>query len=126
MDSDDGQKVAGNTIDKNVPQPAETSTSGEEASLAALAGMFQTFLQYQRERDERQDKEISRREQQVKVLTHQVTQLQMDFEHTRQRIVNNTPISGFSVGFGCTVAKISRGWWYWELPDYVWKTGSSL
>ncbi len=52
MDFDDGQDAAGNTTDKNVPQPVETSTSGVEASLAALAGMFQTFLQYQREREE--------------------------------------------------------------------------
>lgn len=47
IDFDNGQEAAGNTTDKNVPQPVETFTSGEEASLAALAGMFQTFLQYQ-------------------------------------------------------------------------------
>ncbi len=46
-----------------------------DSAVTALAGMFQAFLQYQRDRDERQEKESVRLEREYKVLTHQVTQL---------------------------------------------------
>lgn len=45
--------------------------------------MFENFMRYQRERDERQERETGYREQQYKVLQHQVNQIQLDFEHTR-------------------------------------------
>ncbi len=66
----------------SVQQSIEIPTTTDKAALAALAGIFQTFLQYQKERDERQERDLTRREQ-FKVLTHQVTQMQMDLERTR-------------------------------------------
>lgn len=83
MDSEDGQSAAGGATGGSVQQSIEIPTTTDKAALAALAGMFQTFLQYQKERDERQERDLTRREQQFKVLTHQVTQMQMDLERTR-------------------------------------------
>ncbi len=83
MDSEDGQSAAGGATGGSVQQSIEIPTTTDKATLAALAGMFQTFFQYQKERDDRQEKDLTRREQQLKVLTHQVTQMQMDLERTR-------------------------------------------
>lgn len=83
MDSEDGQTAASGATGGSVQQGTEIPTTTDKTALTALAGMFQTFLQYQKERDERQEKDLVRREQQFKVLTHQVTQMQMDLERNR-------------------------------------------
>lgn len=58
METDGGQKTADDSTKTNVLQTTEVSASGGEAALTALANMFQTFLQYQKQRDERQEKDV--------------------------------------------------------------------
>lgn len=65
-------------------QPVDISNPTGDSAVTALAGMFQAFLQYQRDRDERQERKSVQREREYKVLTHQVTQIQMDLEQNRQ------------------------------------------
>lgn len=62
---------------------AEVTSSGGEGAITSLARMFESFMAYQRNRDDRQERETARREQQYKVLQHQVSQIPLDFEHTR-------------------------------------------
>lgn len=83
MDTEDGQQAASGTTEESVRQATEPPPTTEGAALTALAGMFQTFLQHQKDRDERQERDMARREQQFKVLTHQVTQMQLEVESTR-------------------------------------------
>lgn len=79
--------------------PAEIPATGGDAAITALAQMFQSFMQYQKDRDERQEREASRREQNYKVLSHQVTQMQLDMERTRngasegaaKRVIDHEP-----------------------------------
>ncbi len=52
MDSEDGQSVASGATGGSVQQSTEIPTTTVKAVLAALTGMFQTILQYQRERDD--------------------------------------------------------------------------
>lgn len=78
VDEEDQRDTSGDPVHlEDIPKP-----TGDSA-ITALAGMFQSFLQYQKERDERQKKESARREQQYKVLTHQITQMQMDLDRAR-------------------------------------------
>lgn len=62
-------------------QPAEVSSAEGDAAITALAQMFESFMWYQW--DEQQERETARREQHYKVLSHQVTQRQLDMECTR-------------------------------------------
>ncbi|XP_039525008.1 uncharacterized protein LOC120477466 [Pimephales promelas] len=64
-------------------QPAEVPSAGGDAAVMALSRMFESFMRYQQERDERQERETVRREQNYKVLGHQVTQMQLDMERSR-------------------------------------------
>ncbi|KAL7877197.1 hypothetical protein SRHO_G00038400 [Serrasalmus rhombeus] len=57
----------------------------DESSLDRLARMFESFMTVQRARDEKLEKESARQAQQYSVLTHQVTQLQLDVETVRER-----------------------------------------
>ncbi|XP_056116336.1 uncharacterized protein LOC130092496 [Rhinichthys klamathensis goyatoka] len=82
----EGDQGAVGGIPEEGVQTVEFPTTAGDVAVTALAGMFQAFLQYQRERDERQEKELVRREQQYKVLNHQVTQMQMDVEHARHKV----------------------------------------
>ncbi|KAL2103518.1 hypothetical protein ACEWY4_000386 [Coilia grayii] len=61
-----------------IPQPAAGDTA-----IDRLATMFQSFIEIQRVRDEQMEREASQQTQQVKVLTHQMTQLQLDMESSR-------------------------------------------
>lgn len=79
VETEGDQGAVGGVSEEGV-QSAEVPTTTGDAAVTALAGMFQAFLQYQKERDERQERESVRREQQYKVLNHQVTQMQMDGE----------------------------------------------
>ncbi len=73
----------GGALDESVP-PAEVSAAGAaDAAITAPSRMFESFMRYQRERDDRQERETARREQHYKVLSHQVTQMQLDLERTR-------------------------------------------
>ena len=67
------------------PEPART-----DPAINWLAKMFESFMDVQRARDERLEKESSRQAHQFQVLTHQVTQLQLEVEVTRER--GNTPL----------------------------------
>ena len=60
------------------PQPATAETAVDR-----LAMMFQTFLEVQQARDERLARDSARQTHQVQVLSHQVTQLQLDVESGR-------------------------------------------
>ncbi|KAI2647891.1 Zinc finger protein 446 [Labeo rohita] len=106
METDGGQKTADDSTKTNVLQTTEVSASGGEAALTALANMFQTFLQYQKQRDERQEKDVERREQQFKVLTHQVTQLQMDVEHARHGSAPTDRSATWGPAFGFQLPKL--------------------
>lgn len=62
------------------PEPATT-----DPAINRMARMFESFMEVQRARDERLEKESSRQAHQFQVLTHQVTQLQLDVEVTREQ-----------------------------------------
>ncbi|KAL0168518.1 hypothetical protein M9458_036740, partial [Cirrhinus mrigala] len=66
MDSEDGQSAASGATGGIVLQSTEIPTTTDKAALTALVGMFQTFLQYRNKRDERQERDLARREQQFK------------------------------------------------------------
>lgn len=85
VETEGDQGAVGGVSEEGV-QSAEVPTTTGDAAVTALAGMFQAFLQYQKERDERQERESVRREQQYKVLNHQVTQMQMDGERARHKV----------------------------------------
>lgn len=55
------------------------STEGD-SPVTEWPQMFESFMQYQWEWDERQEKEAARLDQSCKVLNHQVTQMQLDME----------------------------------------------
>lgn len=61
------------------PDPATA-----DPAINRMAKMFESFMEVQRARDERLE-ESSRQAHQFQVLTHQVTQLQLDVEVTRER-----------------------------------------
>lgn len=62
------------------PDPATA-----DPAINRMAKMFESFMEVQRARDEWLEKESSRQAHQFQVLTHQVTQLQLDVEVTRER-----------------------------------------
>ncbi len=45
--------------------------AGADGAITALAQMFKSFMEYQKDRDDRQERETVRREQHFKVLSHQ-------------------------------------------------------
>uniref|UniRef100_UPI001A9932FB neurotrophin receptor-interacting factor homolog n=1 Tax=Gasterosteus aculeatus aculeatus TaxID=481459 RepID=UPI001A9932FB len=62
---------------------AESATA--DPAINRMAALFESFMEVQRSRDERLEKESSKQAHQFQVLTHQVTQLQLDAEVTRER-----------------------------------------
>ncbi len=59
------QSAASETTERNAPTAMSTTIASGDTAINALAGMFQVFMQFQKERVERQEREMSRREQQV-------------------------------------------------------------
>lgn len=57
--------------------------AGADAAITTLAEMFKSFMEFQRERDDRYEREAVRREQHFKVLNHHVSQMQLDMEQIR-------------------------------------------
>jgi len=84
----EGDQGAVGGVPEEGVQAVEVPTTAGDRAVTALAGMFQAFLEYQKDRDERQEKESVRREQQYKVLNHQVTQMQMDKEHAKHKVAH--------------------------------------
>ncbi|XP_063074189.1 uncharacterized protein LOC134464773 [Engraulis encrasicolus] len=72
--------ATGGTTEMRVPTPQPAAA---DAAIDRLASMFQSFMEMQHARDERMERGVSAQAQQVKVLTHQVTQLQLDMESGR-------------------------------------------
>lgn len=93
-DAEVGQGAVGGVAEERL-RPMEVPVTGGDAAITALAQMFQSFMQYQKDRDEKQERETTRREQNYKVLSHQVTQMQLDMERTRygaeRRVIDQEP-----------------------------------
>lgn len=64
-------------------QSGENPGTSVECSLVSLAKMFENFMHLQMDRDRRQEKEATKQEQKYSVLTHQVTELELDLEAAR-------------------------------------------
>ncbi|KAK2858553.1 hypothetical protein Q5P01_003173, partial [Channa striata] len=64
-------------------QPGTSFSVSPDSSLGTLAKMFEGFIHIQMDRDKRQEKEAAKQEHKLSVLTHQITQLQLDLEATR-------------------------------------------
>ena len=67
------------------------SGAGADTAVTALAQMFKSFMEYQKDRDDRQERETVRREQNFKVLSHHVTQMQLDMERISHGAVSDKP-----------------------------------
>ncbi len=76
--------------DERVP-PTMIPGAGADTAVTALAQMFKSFMEYQKDRDDRQERETVRREQHFKVLSHHVTQMQLDMERIRLGAVSDKP-----------------------------------
>ncbi len=76
--------------DERVP-PRMVPGAGADTAVTALAQMFKSFMEYQKDRDDRQERETVRREQHFKVLSHHVTQMQLDMERIRLGAVSDKP-----------------------------------
>lgn len=74
-DAEVDQGAAGGVAEERL-LPTEIPATGGDAAITALAQMLQSFMQYQKDRDERQEKEAARCEQNYKVLSDQITQMQ--------------------------------------------------
>lgn len=72
-------------------QPAMVPGATADTAVTALAQMFKSFMEYQKDRDDRQEREAVRREQHFKVLSHHVTQMQLDMERIRHGEVPDKP-----------------------------------
>lgn len=103
-DQDKDQGAIGGAPEASV-QPAGVPSAGGDAAITALAHMFESFMRYQRERDERQERETARREQHYKVLSHQVNQMQLDMERTR---VSGTDSDGMAAGVKGQEPRLAR------------------
>ena len=62
-----------------------STTTSQEQTFSNLAKMFETYMRSQVEKEKKQDKEKERQEQKLNILTHQITQLQLDMEAARAR-----------------------------------------
>ncbi len=76
--------------EERVP-PTMVPGAGADGAITALAQMFKSFMEYQKDRDDRQERETVRREQHFKVLSHHVSQMQLDMERIRLEAVSDKP-----------------------------------
>ncbi|KAG9330396.1 hypothetical protein JZ751_025536 [Albula glossodonta] len=70
--------AAGGGAEGDEPQTGQVTSA--EPALTELTRMFQSFLELQRDRDENQRREMAKTEQSLRVLGHQINQLQLDVE----------------------------------------------
>lgn len=101
------QSAASETTERNVPTAVSTTIASGDTAINALAGMFQVFMQFQKERIERQEREMSRREQQFKVFTHQINQL-ADVDNSRHGVMAAERSAVRTLGYGSALPKLQE------------------
>ena len=79
---DEEDESATGEMDEPIHTGVSTTTS-QEQTFSNLAKMFETYMRSQVEKEKKQDKEKERQEQKLNILTHQITQLQLDMEASR-------------------------------------------
>lgn len=66
------------------PDQSEAEEVSSEGMSDSVAGMLQTFLQRQQQREDRMEKEVQRQEHKWRTLQHQFIQLQAELRQQEQ------------------------------------------